>query len=201
MAEATLTSDQILVAAEDVLRRYGPAKATVVDVASALGVNHGSVYRHFPSKAALRDAVTARWLERTIAPLAAIAAETGAASERLHRWLEALRAGKRRKVLDDPELFTAYLLLAAEDCRCVETYVASLNAQVTQIITDGQAQGEFASSDPAATARAVLNATSRFHDPAHASEWADPGADTAFEGVWSLLLGGLTHAADWETRV
>ncbi|WP_285680262.1 acyltransferase domain-containing protein, partial [Kitasatospora phosalacinea] len=41
--------------AEDVLRRYGPAKATVVDVARALGVSHGSVYRHFGTKAALRE--------------------------------------------------------------------------------------------------------------------------------------------------
>ena len=44
------------------LRRFGPAKTTVVDVARALDVSHGSVYRHFPSKAALRDAVTERWL-------------------------------------------------------------------------------------------------------------------------------------------
>ena len=57
MVEAALTAEQVLVAAEDVLRRYGPAKATVVDVARELGVSHGSVYRHFPSKTALRDAV------------------------------------------------------------------------------------------------------------------------------------------------
>ena len=62
MATETLTAERILVAAEEVLRRYGPAKANVVDVARALGVSHGSVYRHFPSKAALRDAVTERWL-------------------------------------------------------------------------------------------------------------------------------------------
>ena len=37
-------------AAEEVLRRYGPPKATVVDVARALGVSHGSVYRHFPEQ-------------------------------------------------------------------------------------------------------------------------------------------------------
>ena len=66
---------QILDAAEDVLRRFGPAKATVVDVARALGVSHGSVYRHFPSKAALRDAVAERWLARISAPLAGAAAE------------------------------------------------------------------------------------------------------------------------------
>ena len=54
VSETVLTFERILEAAEDVLRRQ-PAKATVVDVARALEVSHGSVYRHFPSKAALRD--------------------------------------------------------------------------------------------------------------------------------------------------
>ena len=58
----TLTAERILEATEEVLRRHGPAKATVVDVARALGVSHGSVYRHFRTKAALREAVTKRWL-------------------------------------------------------------------------------------------------------------------------------------------
>ena len=75
MSEAALTPDRILDAAEETLTRYGPAKTTVVDVARALGVSHGSVYRHFSSKAALRDAVTERWLARVSDPLATIAAE------------------------------------------------------------------------------------------------------------------------------
>ena len=52
-----LTPERILEVTEDVLRRFGLAKATVVDVARALDVSHGSVYRHFPSKASLREAV------------------------------------------------------------------------------------------------------------------------------------------------
>ena len=56
--------------AAEALHRYGPAKTTVVNVARALNVSHGSIYRHFESKAALRDAVTARWLHRISAPLA-----------------------------------------------------------------------------------------------------------------------------------
>src|SRR5579859_2093653 len=59
-----LTPERILEVTEDVLRRFGLAKATVVDVARALDVSHGSVYRHFPSKASLREAVAKRWLER-----------------------------------------------------------------------------------------------------------------------------------------
>jgi AcrR family transcriptional regulator len=51
MTHAPLTAEQILEAAERVLRRYGPDKANVVDVARELDVSHGSVYRHSPSNA------------------------------------------------------------------------------------------------------------------------------------------------------
>jgi AcrR family transcriptional regulator len=61
---AALDAETIMLVTEDVLRRYGPTKATVVDVARMLGVSHAAVYRHFPSEAALREAVTRRWLGR-----------------------------------------------------------------------------------------------------------------------------------------
>ncbi len=191
MTETALTPDQILEAAEEVLRRFGPAKATVVDVARILGVSHGSVYRHFPSKAALREAVTERWLARISQPLEAVAAEAGPAPERLRRWLDLLIASKRSRALDDPELFATYMELAAEAREVVRTHVDHLVGQLARIITDGVAQGEFRVADPAAAGRAVFDATSRFHNPAHAPEWSDPGIDAAFEGVWSLVLAGL----------
>ena len=191
MTETILTPERILEAAEDVLRRFGPAKATVVDVARALGVSHGSVYRHFPSKAALRDAVAERWMARFLPPLEAIASAPGPAPERLRRWLDTLIAGKRRMVPDDPELFAAYLQLALEVREVVEAHVAALAAQLGRIIADGQARGEFAVSDPTASGWAVLSATSRFHNPAHAPEWTSPNIDAEFEGVWQLILRGL----------
>ena len=89
-----LTPERILEVTEDVLRRYGLAKATVVDVARALDVSHGSVYRHFPSKASLREAVAKRWLERVSGPLAKIAEGSEPAPARLDRWLRGLFAAK-----------------------------------------------------------------------------------------------------------
>jgi AcrR family transcriptional regulator len=196
VTESALTPDRILEAAEDVLRRFGPDKATVVDVARTLGVSHGSVYRHFPSKAALRDAVTERWLARISTPLAGVAAEAGPAPERLRRWLDLLIASKRRLAFDDPELFATYLEIAAEARDVVRAHVDTLVGQIARIIADGVAQGEFAVADPATAGRAVFDATARFHDPAHAPGWSDPGIDAAFDGVWSLVLGGLGARSD-----
>jgi AcrR family transcriptional regulator len=191
--ESALTPDRILEAAEDVLRRFGPAKATVVDVARALGVSHGSVYRHFPSKAALRDAVTERWLARVSAPLAAVAGEDGPAPERLRRWLDLLVTSKRRMAREDPELFATYNELASEAREVVRAHVDTLVAQLAGIVADGVARGELQATDPAAAGRAVFDATARFHNPVHAPEWSDPRIDAAVEGVWSLVLNGLAQ--------
>ena len=191
MATATLTADRILEAAEDVLRRYGPAKANVVDVARALGVSHGSVYRHFPSKRALRDAVTERWLSEISEPLEAITTTSAPAPERLERWLDELVATKRRKALDEPELFATYVELAADARDVVTAHVEKLVDQLARLISDGVAADEFAVADPRAMARAVFDATSRFHNPAHAAEWTDRGIDTDYEAVRTLVLRGL----------
>ena len=192
MADGPLTAERILTAAEDVLRRYGPSKATVVDVARELDVSHGSVYRHFPSKAALRDAVAERWLASVSGPLAEIAAERGpAGTRRLRRWLELLIATKRTRALEDPELFATYVRLAGESREVITAHVEELVEQLTRIMSDGVEDGEFAVEDPAQAARAIFDATGRFHNPTHASEWTDPDIDDAFERVWTLVVGGL----------
>ncbi|KUJ70652.1 TetR family transcriptional regulator [Streptomyces albus subsp. albus] len=190
----TLTPERILEATEDVLRRYGPAKATVVDVARALGVSHGSVYRHFRTKAALREAVNERWLERSHAELTAIAEDTGGgapAADQLRRWLSALFAAKRRKAGDDPELFATYSALQRETGGSVARHIERMVAQLTGIVARGVARGEFSVTDPATAARAVWDATGRFHDPVYAAEWSEPGTEAAFTAVCDLVLRGL----------
>jgi AcrR family transcriptional regulator len=191
MSNETLTRERILEAAEEVLRRFGPAKTTVVDVARTLGVSHGSIYRHFPSKTALHDAVTEHWLNEKLVPLAAIAHEDGPASERLRRWLYQMFASKRKYGVDDPELFATYRELAGEARDVAKAHVAHLTEQITHMLLDGVAQGEFATDDPIVCGRAILTATTRFHDPIHVAEWSDPDIDAAFDGVWSLILVGL----------
>ncbi len=192
MNEPVLTRERILEAAEDVLRRYGPEKATVVDVARALGVSHGSVYRHFPSKAALREAVAEEWLMRLVEPLVGIVNEDRPAPERLRRWLDSLITAKQKRGSDDPEMFANYVELAEESREVIKAHTERLRAQLTEIIADGITRGEFSADDPAAAAQAVFDATTRFHNPAHAAQWKDPGIDAAYESVWALILRGLS---------
>jgi AcrR family transcriptional regulator len=187
---AVLTPERILDAAQDVIRRFGPAKATVVDVARALRVSHGTVYRHFASKAALRDAVSSNWLARISDPLAGIAASAGSPRNRLRQWFDALIELKRTRALEDPELFATYAALAPESS-VVSAHVAELTGQLERIVGEGMSRGEFTIADPNETARALFDATARFHDPSHAAQWTDARIDASFEGVWQLVSGGL----------
>jgi len=186
-----LTPERILEATEEVLRRYGLAKATVVDVARALDVSHGSVYRHFPSKASLRQAVAKRWLDRANAPLQKIAESTGPAPARLEKWLRTMIDIKYKKVTEDPEMFATYLTLAQEACESVRAHRERMIEQVAQIISDGVKQGAFQVTDVKSTARAVFEATTRYHHPAHADEWKDPARAARIDALLDLLLKSL----------
>jgi AcrR family transcriptional regulator len=186
-----LTPERILEVTEDVLRRFGLAKATVVDVARALDVSHGSVYRHFPSKASLREAVAKRWLDRVSSPLDEIVASNEPAPVRLEQWLRTLCTAKQKKVCEDPEMFATYLTLAREACSAVRAHREHLMDQVAGILSDGVKEGTFAVADPDASARAIFDATVRYHNPAHAEEWKDPELTARFDALIALLMRGL----------
>jgi AcrR family transcriptional regulator len=192
--DAPLTRDRILSTAEDVIRRFGPAKATVVDVARALGVSHAAVYRHVATKAELRDLVVGRWVEATMPPLRAIAALPGPAPERLRRLFDTLIAVKRNRAADDPELFATYRTLAADAKSVAAAHVNELVELAATVIRSGVEEGTFCTVDPVAAGRAVLVATSRFHHPAHAAEWVDPAIDVTYDDVWEMLMDGLCVA-------
>ena len=193
--EATLP-ERILDAAEQVLRRHGAEKTNVVDIARVLGMSHGNIYRHFPSKKALLDAVAARWLHKVTAPLQVITDDhTSSASERLVAWFNTLRFVKQHKVLDDPELFRVYHRLAMAAGELASEHVSDLLTQVERIIADGIAVGEFADRLNVRTAaRACLHAMSSFHHPAMLLQGTLPEDEDA-RAVLALLLGGLQAGA------
>lgn len=192
MAETALTRDEILEAAERTLRRFGPDKATLVDVARDLEVSHGTVYRHFPSKADLRDAVTARWLERLAMPLQEIAKERTSALPRLRRWLDQLIGISHQHAREDPQMFATYVQLAASARAVVNGHVNELVRQLTQIIEFGIAAGDLSDRlDPPIAARALFEATTRFHHPALLLERSPAEAEATLDAVWDLLLNGV----------
>ena len=94
-----------------------------------------------------------------------------------------------RRYVEDAGL--PFNILVDESREVVLAQVRTLYGQLARIIEDGVRRGELSDVDQAVASRAVFDATARFHNPAHAAEWSDPGIDAAFEGVWSLLVAAL----------
>ena len=195
MSDESTTALRILDAAEAVLRRHGFDKTNVVDVAKSLGMSHGNIYRHFPSKQALMNAVVLRWVQKVEVPLDAIAKKRSRpATKRLADWFNTLRTIKQQKLIDEPELFRSHHHVVEQVPDVVKSHIEIMRRQIETIIADGIASGEFSRRiNPGVAARAFLQASSAFHHPVLMV--LDPPTDTDAQAVLKLLLAGLKTGA------
>lgn len=194
MSDDPPITQRILDAAEAVLRRHGVEKANVVDIAKSLGMSHANIYRHFPSKRALIEAVAVRHMHQFAEPMRPIVADRGApAADRLVAWFDAFRAAKREKCTHDPELFRVYYESVAGAQDAVSDHVGELVGQIASILRDGIDARDFrVDLDVASTARAFLLATAAFHHPAIVRHPPGPTEADA-KAVMTLLLAGLRN--------
>jgi hypothetical protein len=88
-------------------------------------------------------------------------------------------------------MFATYLALAQEACKVVRAHKDGLVDQLAGILSEGVNQGAFQVADTKSTARALFEATSRFHHPAHAEEWKDPQLAARIDALLALLLRGV----------
>lgn len=184
--------DRILDATVEQLRRHGPAKTGVVDVARALDMSHSNVYKHFASKSALFDAVAERWLANVMAPLTKITADKKTpAPQRLKAWLRTLAQTKRAKALDDPEMFAVYNAITTHAHEVVAAHLKHMHDEVAEILADGDAAGVWRVRDPAKTAALVLTATARFHHPAMVALERDKLALGELDALADVLIAGF----------
>jgi AcrR family transcriptional regulator len=85
MPQREPSETRILTVASEHLRTFGLKRFTVVAVAEEAGMTHANVYRYFPSRVALIDAVVDLWLKATERKLADIADGPDPADDKLER--------------------------------------------------------------------------------------------------------------------
>lgn len=84
-ADAQRNYDRLLTAAREVFRERG-TDAPLDEVARRAGVGAGTLYRHFPSRDDLLDALMQAWVERLAAAATTAIEAGGAPRERLLTW-------------------------------------------------------------------------------------------------------------------
>lgn len=185
--------DRILDATVETLRRHGPAKTGVVDVARALDMSHSNVYKHFASKTALFDAVAERWLANVMAPLSKITADKKTpARKRLKAWVRTLAEIKRKKVREDPEMFAVYRSITTESHEVVAAHMTHMLDEIAEILRDGVREGAWKVSDANKSAEIILRATSSFHHPALVALDGGKSDLKQLDALSDMLIAGLS---------
>lgn len=183
--------DRAVAAAEELLRRLGPQKTRLVDVAKAIKVSHSVLYRVFPDREALMDAVSARWLNRIDDELGEIAASDDPPDQRLRRWFHHLHHLKTAKFAQDPELWANYDIGAARTSPTVCGHLSIIRGQVAAILQAGIAIGMFPPIDIETGVDLFFNATMAFHHPRLVVEEGARERREALDRILDLMLDGL----------
>jgi AcrR family transcriptional regulator len=161
-----LASDQkILELACDHLRRFGPKRTTIVGIAEAAGMSHANVYRYFPSKAALFDAVTSLWLRPIEDELRVISQGQDPAYDKLERALTALQRAYREKRDNDPILFRLLCDAVEKGGGIARKHRNKVQSEIQAIIEEGIGSGAFRIQDRRRAMALVFDLAHRFIQP------------------------------------
>lgn len=126
--------EQLLATAESLLSYYGTAKVTVTDIAAACGMSQSNAYRYFPSKASLMAALGERWFAEVEAMTDEIIARKTPPREKLREIILATFQLKRARLEADPDLFAAYLELAAANIWTVEAHTKKRDKKIAELV-------------------------------------------------------------------
>ena len=152
-AEATRAA--IVSTAEQLFRSLGYQKTTVADIARALHMSSANIYRFFPSKAAINEAICERVLAELEDVAWAEARRVGPATERMRALFSATQARVQDICFSERRMHDMISAAMAENWPAIEAYIRRVDGAIAAIVADGQQQGCFAPLDPEQAGRLV----------------------------------------------
>jgi AcrR family transcriptional regulator len=165
-AETVSTDRRILSIAEDHMRRFGMERTTVSAVAKDAGMTHANIYRYFPSKTALADAVTALWLRELEALATGIADAPDPAADKLERLLLAVMRAHRQQMLAEPNIYALLGEAYAENRPVARTHRSRLLRLIERILEEGISSEAFTLTERDRAVRLIFDLLYRFLNPA-----------------------------------
>lgn len=160
------TRTRILMEAERLFRHYGYGKTTIADISEACGMSPANVYRFFPSKSALTEAICGRIIAHLEGVLFEIIKRPIPASERLTLLIAEIHRHTLEDLLDRHKVHEMVVIALEEQWLAVRNHIDRMTSYFGEIIRDGVASGEFAKVDVQRAAKTVHTAVVCFCHPA-----------------------------------
>jgi len=171
------TRARIMDTAEALFRRLGFAKTAVADIAAELDMSPANVYRFFPSKNAIVEAICQRFLAEIDSKAWAVARGKEPAAERIERLILGILAYHKENVLTEQRVNDLVLAAIESSWDAIRAHKDVMRTVVEVILRDGIEAGEFEPVEPRETAELFLRSMCGFTHPMVVGQCLNDGED------------------------
>ncbi|HEY2069333.1 MAG TPA: TetR/AcrR family transcriptional regulator [Rhizomicrobium sp.] len=193
MAEKDSVRSQIVDAAKKRFSHFGYAKTTMAEIAADCSMSPGNLYRFFPGKLDIAEAIASEDYETHLVQMRKLAvAPNRDARQRLHDLLfEELRR-TYHKLEKDPRVLEMANVIGHERPQFVNWMLANERTILVALLEEAERRHEFLPpGDKEEIAEMIQSATMKFRYPQLWSKLTLPKLERELEGVLHLLIEGL----------
>jgi AcrR family transcriptional regulator len=152
--------------AERLFRDIGYQKTTVADIARELRMSPANVYRFFPSKAAINEAICSRILAGLDEAAWAVARGPGSPPDRVRAMFRMLQEQTLALFFTERRMHDMVAAALEEHWPVIDQHVHAIDTAFRHIVMDGVAQGVFGGVDPEQAGRLLHSTCPIFTHPA-----------------------------------
>ena len=191
-ARADATRAAIMETAERLFRGMGYQKTTVADIARELRMSPANVYRFFPSKAAINEAIATRLLGGLSAHIWAIARGPAAPPDRIRLIFQSLHAKMVQNFFDHKRMHDMVNAAMQEHWAVIDAYIHDIDTAIRHVVMDGQAAGIFDRGlDADMTAKLMHASTVHFCHPTLIEQCVNDDLPALAAGMAEFVLRAL----------
>lgn len=183
--------EEILAVAERLYQSIGFDKTTIGDVARELGMSPANLYRSFPNRRAIDEAIAARALAVIEDRAWAEARATRDPGEALEALSRAVLEETLRLSFSERRVNQLCAVAAREKWPVVDDYLDGLRGAVRHVLMEGQRRGVFAKGDPETLADTVCAALTRIWHPSMIEVFRAEDLAATSDRICRLLVQGL----------
>lgn len=186
------TRGNILEAAKVRFLHYGYAKSTMAEIAADCKMSPGNLYRYFPSKLDIAEAIAQEHIDAVALKLREVLKRQGLkAKQRLREFMFLMMRLTYDMLEFDKRIYEMATVIATERPEFSNKQLAMERSMLAEILAAGNASGEFQVDDVVFTGEMIQSATMKFRYPQLHSRLTYDKLERELDGVLALLLNGL----------
>ena len=190
------TRDQILLAAYDRFMHYGYSKTTMSEIARDCEMSAGNIYRFFPSKLDIAEAMAEKFNLERFVHFKEIADKALPAIERFREFFFYALEETYSAIDEDAKILEIAEILRAERPSFFNQHLAKERVMLVKMLEDGIVEDVFRPlPDTNKTAEMMQAALMKFRFPQAYSQLKLDQLRYELDGVLRLLLAGISSGA------